>query len=91
MTSDRKLSLYSAKIGNSHKVASDLVLLNEGNIWRRTELTNHQGFLLFSDPDSKKIERLFVLGSAEKCCKQVYHRRRACLRVSNDEEQLLIR
>ena len=79
------------------EVESILVLVTDGrDLWQKSELTlsRHQGFLLFSNPSTKRVERLFVLSSpndTHKICKEMYLKRRACLRVTNNTEQVFIR
>ena len=79
------------------EVESILVLVTDGcNLWQKSELTlsRHQGFLLFSNPITNQVERLFLLSNsneAQKNCKEMYLKRRACLRVTNSTEQVFIR
>ena len=77
------------------EVDSTLALITDGrydSTWQKVELSRHQGFLLFSHPTTTKIERVFLLNESESaCCKEMYLKRRACLRVRNSTEQVFIR
>ena len=77
------------------EVDSTLALITDGrydSTWQKVELSRHQGFLLFSHPTTTKIERVFLLNESDSaCCKEMYLKRRACLRVRNSTEQVFIR
>ena len=75
------------------EVDSVLALITDGrDNWQKVELSRHQGFLLFSHPITCKIERLFLLTEKDGvCCKEMYLKRRACLRVRNSTEHVFIR